>query len=51
VETVYQQVGRVFDTTNFYIATYDGKAEEWALNLQLEHGVRQPLSRYKLGSA
>jgi len=45
---VYQQVSRVFDTTNFYIATYDDKAEEWTLKFQMERGERQPPSTHKL---
>lgn len=49
LETVHQQVSRVFDTTNFYIATYDQKAEEWILDLQLERGERQEPTRHKVG--
>ena len=49
LEVVHQQVGRVFDTTNFYIATYEEKTEEWTLRLQIEHGERQPPTRHKLG--
>ncbi len=49
LETVHQQVSRVFDTTNFYIATYDEAAGEWEVAFQLERGERQPTARHKLG--
>ena len=48
--TVDQQVSRVFDTTNFYIATYEERSQEWTLALQIEHGERQPPTRHKLGA-
>jgi len=49
LDTVHQQVGRVFDTTNFYIATYDEQAEEWISALQIERGERQGVTTHKLG--
>ncbi len=49
LETVHQQVSRVFDTTNFYIATYEADVEEWTLAFQIERGERQPPTRNKLG--
>ena len=44
---IQQQVGRLFEASNFYIATYDG-GEEWSLDYQIEHGQLQPPSRHKL---
>ncbi|MBN1485831.1 MAG: GAF domain-containing protein [Chloroflexia bacterium] len=41
LEVVHQQVGRLFDTTNFYIAMYDESTDEWWMGLQVEHGERQ----------
>jgi PAS domain S-box-containing protein len=46
--TIHQQVGRLYDATNFYIATYDG-GEEWSLDYQFEHGQLLPSARHKLG--
>jgi signal transduction histidine kinase len=42
LEIVHQQVRRLFDTTNFYIALYDQQAKEWMVPLRLEHGKRLP---------
>jgi PAS domain S-box-containing protein len=50
LETVHQQVGRIFDTTNFYIATYQEGGETWTLALAIEHGERQPLARYSIAA-
>ncbi len=49
-ETVYQQASRVFDTTNFYIATYEEGAEEWEMALHLERGERQSPARYPVAA-
>jgi GAF domain-containing protein len=46
--TIHQQVGRLFDASNFYIATYDG-GEEWSLDYQIEHNQSLPRARHKLG--
>jgi GAF domain-containing protein len=50
LETVYRQVGRVFETTDFYIATYEEKTGEWVDALNVERGQKQPLARYKIGT-
>jgi GAF domain-containing protein len=50
LETVYRQVSRLFDTTNFYIAAYEEKSSEWVLALDVEHGERQPVSRHDVAS-
>ncbi|CAG0926660.1 Nitrogen fixation regulatory protein [Thermoflexales bacterium] len=47
--TIHQQVGRLFDASNFYIATYDG-GEEWSLDYQIERSQLLPGARHKLGS-
>jgi len=49
LETVHQQVGLIFDTTNFYIATYQEGSDEWTAAFQVERGQRQPPARYKVG--
>jgi GAF domain-containing protein len=49
-ERIFEQTARLMDTTNFYIALYEEDVEEWEMRLHLEHGVRQPLSRHKLGA-
>jgi signal transduction histidine kinase/uncharacterized protein HemY len=49
LETVHQQVGRMFDATNFYIATYQEGDSEWTSAFRVENGVRQPVQRRKLG--
>ena len=48
LETVHQQVNRLFDTTNFYIALYRQDTDEWAAPLHLERGQRQPLAWRKV---
>ena len=48
-ETIQVQVDRLFDTSNFYIATYAG-GEEWTSDYHIEGGVRQPTATYSLGS-
>ncbi len=48
LQAVHDQVSRIFDTTNFYIATYDERSDEWTSAFHLERGVRQPPARYKV---
>jgi signal transduction histidine kinase len=50
LETVHQQVSRIFDTTNFYIATYEEDSDEWVAAFHLEHGQRQPIVRHKVAA-
>lgn len=40
IEEVYVQVGRIFDTSSFYIATYQEGDTHWTMALQYEQGVR-----------
>ncbi|HEY3311235.1 MAG TPA: GAF domain-containing protein [Anaerolineales bacterium] len=49
LETVYQQVDRIFDATNFYIATYQEGDTEWVAAFQMDQGERQPVVRHELG--
>jgi GAF domain-containing protein len=46
---IHQQVGRLYDAANFYIATYGG-GEEWSSDYQFEHGQLLPTTRHKLES-
>lgn len=48
LKIVHQQVRRLFDTTNFYIATYEEGSEEWTSALHLEQGQRQPRGHYSI---
>ena len=50
LETIYQQTGRIFDTSSFYIATHEEGSDEWGLALDVEHGERLPPARHKLGA-
>lgn len=47
---VHQQVSRVFEAENFYIAIYEKSTDEWAFVFHLERGERQPVTRYHLGA-
>jgi|GEM_PF-2518726 len=49
LETVHQQVARIFDVTNFYIATYQEGDTEWVAAFQVEHGQRLPVVRHEVG--
>ncbi|HFD40418.1 MAG TPA: GAF domain-containing protein, partial [Anaerolineae bacterium] len=48
LEVVHLQVSRLFDTTNFYIASYEEGSEEWASIFHIERGEQQPLARYSI---
>ncbi len=50
LETVHEQVRRVFDTTNFFVVTYDEEADEWTLAFARERGQTDPRTgtRYKV---
>jgi PAS domain S-box-containing protein len=45
LETVYQQVGRLFDTTNFHIVTYEEQTRAWRVAFHTENGERGPAGR------
>ncbi len=42
LDIVYHQMGRIFDTTSFYIATYTAGNEIWNITLNYEQGIREP---------
>ena len=46
LETVEQQVRRLFDTASFFIATHEEGSDEWTLAFAQEHGQRVPSARY-----
>ena len=49
LETVHTEVGRLFDTTNFYIALHRSGAPEFVFALQYEHGQQLPTRHRELG--
>jgi signal transduction histidine kinase/tetratricopeptide (TPR) repeat protein len=49
LETVHRQVSRIFDTTNFFIATYQEGDTEWVGAYRIEGGQHQPAVRRELG--
>lgn len=49
LRNAYAQISRVFDTQDFYIATYREGSDEWTLAFQMAHGELQPSSMHKLG--
>jgi len=48
LETVHEQVGQVFDATNFYIALYEKASDEWVMAYQVELGEHLPTERYSI---
>ncbi len=52
LERVHEEVSRVFDTTNFFIGTYEEETDEWTLAFCWEHGKPDPRmgNRYKVGA-
>jgi len=49
LDVVHRQVSRVFDTANFFIASYEAEVDEWVAIFHLERGERQPVTRHKVG--
>jgi PAS domain S-box-containing protein len=47
---VHEQVSRIFDTTNFYVAAYQEGDDQWSLAFALERGQRAPQARYPVTS-
>ncbi len=50
LQTVHEQVSRLFDATNFYIVTYEQGSDEWLTQFHLENGQRQPFDRHSIHS-
>ncbi|MDX9953053.1 MAG: GAF domain-containing protein [Anaerolineae bacterium] len=49
LNSAYEQISRVFDTKDFYIATYQEGRDEWTLAFQMAHGELQTPRVHKLG--
>ncbi|MGB9724477.1 MAG: GAF domain-containing protein, partial [Chloroflexia bacterium] len=45
---IYEQVGRILDTTNFYIALYDEERREWETVLDVIGREMKPPARYSV---
>ncbi len=50
LQIIHQQVGRLFDTTNFYIAAYDEETDEYEILLDTEERTRDMPTRYRVGA-
>jgi len=50
METVYHEVGRLFDATNFYIALYRAGAAEWSWTFRIERGQRVAPVRFPIST-
>ena len=50
LQIVHQQVCRLFDADNFYIAIYDQETDTWTSAFHLEQGQRQVPARYAVGA-
>jgi GAF domain-containing protein/DNA-binding response OmpR family regulator len=48
-ETIYQYTSRLMDTTSFYIALYDEKADEIEFRISIEKGERRPWRKRRQG--
>lgn len=48
LRSAYEQVSRLFDTQDFFIATYEEGHEEWTLAFQMAHGQLQAPSKHPL---
>ncbi|MEW6685143.1 MAG: GAF domain-containing protein [Candidatus Edwardsbacteria bacterium] len=49
LELIYQEMGRVFDTGNFYIALYDETKQELNFPIYITQGKREARENQKLG--
>ncbi len=47
LELIHLQVSRLFDATNFYIATYNEGADTWTSAFHVEAGQQQPPAQHK----
>lgn len=43
LQLIHHQISLIFDTTNFYIATYNKAKLEWSSAYKIEDGKRQPI--------
>jgi len=44
VETIYNELGKIYDVTNFYIATYIEGSPTYSFAIHIENGKRVPLT-------
>jgi signal transduction histidine kinase/DNA-binding response OmpR family regulator len=51
LEMVHQQVGRLFGTSNFYIASYAAEDDQWTLDFHVELGERQTAATYQVAAS
>ncbi len=49
LEIAYTQLGQLFDTSGFYIATYEPERDAWTLAFDVAHGERQPVRQLEMG--
>jgi signal transduction histidine kinase/ActR/RegA family two-component response regulator len=50
LETMYEQVGRLFGTTSFLVALYEEGSDEWNMALHVQRGQRFVPSQHKVDS-
>jgi GAF domain-containing protein len=50
LQTVHQQISRLFDADNFYIAICDQETDSWTSAFHLEQGQRQSPAHYRVGA-
>ncbi len=48
VETVYTWIGQLFDTSSFYIATYQPETRTWTMVFNVENGQRMPVTSHSV---
>ncbi len=49
LQTVHQQIGRLFEASNFFIALHEEGTAEWTMAYQVERGERRPPTSRPLG--
>lgn len=50
VQTVYTWIGKLFDTSSFYIATYQPETQSWTMIFNIEGGQRMPVTTHSVNS-
>ena len=48
LNTVYAEVGQLFDTKNFYIATHEHGSSVWSFGLFIEHGEKEKVQQHSV---
>lgn len=49
LRALHEQVRRIVETDNFYVALYDQDEDIWQIPYWFDHGVQQPPVRYEVG--